>query len=440
LGATFGLSLKGPNMENKRLDSAKIAHLVFCFPYKDVGGVPLLFLRLARVLAQLPDFEWRIHLVDYSDGYMAKNLAKQPDPKISLLVYPSEGVCRIPDGSLLIFQSMTPWSIFPRLDVPEDTRVLFWNCYPYNLIPMLPGFREAMLRSHRAAKLLLKTVLSPFAARMKRFVTLLLEKQALVFMDFPNLETTRELLRISISDPVYLPVGIASAHRQGLDSPRARSRDGLRLAWVGRLADFKVHSLARVLQDVSGAAKAERLKLRFDIIGEGDRKWVVEKTAQSSEFFEIRFLGNMSPQSLEDYLVSEVDLLFAMGTSALEAARHGVPAVLLDVSYTEIPKGYGYRFLHEVTGFSLGDVIGQTRALEEGHSIQEILSRIKEDFSSESKRALEYFNRNHDLRVISTNFLECAKNTRLRWADLKKGGFLTKPLAYRALLFLRRNQ
>ena len=46
-------------------------NLYFFFPYRGVGGVPVLFLRLANYLEKLDLYN--IFLIDYQDGYMANN-------------------------------------------------------------------------------------------------------------------------------------------------------------------------------------------------------------------------------------------------------------------------------------------------------------------------------------------------------------------------------
>ena len=64
----------------------------------------------------------------------------------------------------------------------------------------------------------------------------------------------------------------------------------------------------------------------------------------------------MSSKNLEEF-IREFDLIFAMGTSALDAARVGMPVVRLDYSYKLIGSNYRYKFLHQVEGYSLGDRI-----------------------------------------------------------------------------------
>lgn len=109
-------------------------NLYFVFPYRGVGGVPLLFLRFATFLTK--NKLANCILVDYSDGYMARNVNSN---EIPILSYREDVPIFIPSGSVAIFQSMTPWSIFPSLKISDDVRILFWNCYPFNLIPLFPA-------------------------------------------------------------------------------------------------------------------------------------------------------------------------------------------------------------------------------------------------------------------------------------------------------------
>ncbi|MFT4805611.1 MAG: hypothetical protein ACI9YE_002833, partial [Psychroserpens sp.] len=48
-------------------------NLIFCFPYRGVGGVSLLFLRMAEYLVSRVDFN--IFCIDYEDGFISKNLS-----------------------------------------------------------------------------------------------------------------------------------------------------------------------------------------------------------------------------------------------------------------------------------------------------------------------------------------------------------------------------
>ena len=95
--------------------------IYFCFPYRGVGGVSLLFLRIAEFLVQKELAE--CHIVDYVNGFMAKN---QTNPGVILEVYDdkSDSVL-IPPDAIAVFQSMTPWSIYPGLLIDKSAIIFF---------------------------------------------------------------------------------------------------------------------------------------------------------------------------------------------------------------------------------------------------------------------------------------------------------------------------
>ena len=151
--------------------------LYFCFPFRGVGGVSVLFVRVAEYLAAAGLA--KCYLIDYRDGYMAMHR----DPSLTELIEYSESAkVHIPGSAYIIFQSMTPWNMYPNLEVHASTKVLFWNCHPLNLIPSLPRFRTITARDTFLAKLVLNTVLKNFTIKVRRFLTYLLDKNAIVFM------------------------------------------------------------------------------------------------------------------------------------------------------------------------------------------------------------------------------------------------------------------
>ncbi len=410
-------------------------NLVFCFPYRHVGGVPLLFLRLAEYLeekALLPHVS--IHLVDYSDGYMAKHLK---NARVSVIEYRDDEPCTIPQDSLVVFQSMTPWSIFPTLRLPDATRILFWNCFPFNLIPPLPGFREWFFRQEpRTIRLILNTVMLPFVTRMRRFTAEIHSKKGLVFMDGANFLTTTALLGLSLPDAAYVPIGMASATAKPADSAVTEKRP-LRLAWIGRLADFKIFSLVRVLSDLQHClATSPGEKIDFFVIGDGP---MADRLAafQSDGPLRLHLLGSLSPNRLTQILSEGLDGVFAMGTSALESARWGLPTLLLDVSYGAISERYRYRFLFESERYSVGDVIHPGN-YPKGAEMARILNALHTDGPALGARCRNYFEANHSLAQVSARFLDALRATQLTWGHLAGKRMLEKPLPYRGLQLLRR--
>ena len=191
------------SIENNHIfaNNSQITNLYFCFPYRGVGGVSLLFLRIAEELYKTKAI--RCNLIDYEDGFMAKNMDKN---SANLVIYSDSNEVVIPADSLIVFQSLTPWSIFPSLKINSGARIFFWNCHPFNLIPTLPGLRILMQRSKFFSRCILATLLRSYRTKVVKMIKILLKEKALVFMDTTNIDYTEKYLGIEIDSPSFLPI------------------------------------------------------------------------------------------------------------------------------------------------------------------------------------------------------------------------------------------
>ena len=76
-----------------------------------------------------------LYLIDYKDGFMSIN----NKTKNKGFEY-GESSIKIQKDSFVIFQTMTPWSIYPNIELRPESKVFFWNCHPMNLLPRAPIF------------------------------------------------------------------------------------------------------------------------------------------------------------------------------------------------------------------------------------------------------------------------------------------------------------
>lgn len=392
--------------------------IVFYFPYPWVGGVSVLFLRLARKLAP----SVRVYLMDLSDGYMASNLP----PGCQFIPFDKPEL--IPSSAVVIFQSVPPWRIKNLEAFPRDAKVFFWNLHPYNLSPRLiqKGSRFEALWLFDS----FNNALSIFrASRLKRLCLLMLSKNSLVFMDEENRKKTGEELEISLSRS-YLPITTESAPNIHELSTRSIPKEKLKVAWVGRLDDFKIpillHTLSR-LNDVTC------FNIEFDVIGDGGKKNTVVERSDCLDRLKVNFKGNVNYTEL-DRILLQYHLVFAMGTSALDSARLGIPTVVLDYSYSEIIGYYKYRLLRTSTGYNVAEEISQQH-MELVSSLDGMLQDIVNNYEQESKFTYSYWLSNHSPEAVSKLFLEYSSNATATFGDLVDAGlnvpdFLTKIVCF----------
>jgi glycosyltransferase involved in cell wall biosynthesis len=411
-----------------------VLNIYFCFPYRGVGGVSLLFLRVAEWMAKKGIAH--CHLIDYADGFMAKHLR---EPGVKLEVYRDEGPkVRIPADAIAVFQSMTPWSIFPGIAPDAATRVFFWNCYPFNLIPLAPGFRRQMQRSDSFARLVLATVLRGYRRKMRKLTYLLLSRSSLAFMDRTNLRTTERYLGLKVAAPTYLPIPLPVRPADASLAPSRELVGEIRVAWVGRVVDFKFYTLHRALEELDRLQPWLGVRIAVTIVGSGDYREQLANAAADLGRLDVRFIDHVDPQELDCFLLAHVDLMIAMGTAALEGARLGIPTLLLDVAHGPVSRDYVFTWLHERQGFTLGDVVGSEHFVPGNDSLARRLRELITDFASVSRQARDYVASNHAMPRVADALTQALIRAHCTYGDLAQADLLGRGFLYSAFSRLKR--
>lgn len=408
-------------------------NIIFCFPYNGVGGVSLLFLRLADHIQKTSDR--KIFLIDYKDGYMARH---NKNEHIELIKYSDDIKTEIPPNSIVILQSMTPWSIFPQLNFKPDTNLFFWNCHPFNLVPLLPGVRNWIARSPKLIWLSHKTILLPYNITLKKFYSLLIKTHAIAFMDIDNLKMTEYILGRASNDLSFLPIPIEIPKSNlWIQTRVALTKDqALNCGWIGRVADFKYTILQRTIIELKRFATEQKRHINFLLVGNGDFIQKILPDLVKTEFFDFKWVEEIPPEQLDQFILNNIDILFSMGTSALEAAKLGAPTVLLDFSYGPVNERYAYNFIFETQGYSLGRVI-TSELCNEKYSIDKIIEGALSHSSLISEKCYNYALENHHLEKIAHDFLNKIDKTELTYDSLVTKGILKKNFIYKLFKYLK---
>ena len=139
----------------------------------------------------------------------------------------------------------------------------------------------------------------------------------------------------------------------------------------------------------------------------------------------------MSRDDLPAFL-TDIDIGFAMGMSALDFANHGVPTVSLDYSYKAIKHNYRFKWLNERTEFNLAEDITSAHVDVTTDSLQEIIHSVINEKPKRVNESIEYVRKNHSLASVSDRFLNLINVSSLRFMDIPtslfKMGVLTKIL------------
>lgn len=398
----------------------------FCFPYRGAGGVSLLFLRLGSFLAE--NLGQKVTLIDYADGFMTTNLRSS---KVSVLEYRDDEVIKIPDSAILVMQSNNPWSVFPGVQGSPDTTLIFWNCFPFNLVPVLPGFREYLFRKPKCLELVLSTIL-----RQRRQInSILVEKmhaaKSIFFMDAENLRVTEKFLRTNLREPQFLPIPTMDSDHKDV-APKGWDKDtDIHAIWIGRIADFKFHILWRVLKDAEKWCRTSKKSIVFTIVGDGPFLDQLKSSCETLKGVQVKFLSELSASELSQLLENEKqDLAFCMGTSALECARIGIPTILLDATYGPVSSNYRYRWLFQETGFNLGRILSDGESYPEGCAFDDVISQVQISTTGVSEKTRKYFDDHHSLSSVANEFVALSYNSSFRWKQFVEATVAKRDYAY----------
>lgn len=400
------------------MDSVQYTELKICFyfPYREVSGVPVLFFRMANELAVLNN-KIKIYVIDYIDGSISSNLIDNSN--IILLPFFDGKSISPPEDSILVMQSILPYSIRDELKILPNTKVFFWNLHPDCLIPSLiplPYFRNIQNRNFNVYRFLANSIYSSLLSNMRMFVEKAVEKKSLFFMDQSNVDKTCKYLSLNLPNIDFLPV--PALESKIIKSHDLKSKEEINFTWVGRLCDFKSHILIYTIKKLGKVAFDKKIKLKYSIIGDGPFKSEIQKLCVKNEWFDVEMLGSIHPENLDSYLLNNTDVLTGMGTSCLEGAKLGIPTILLDISYFPIQGDYKFRWLHNSINFDLAHDINKNDFAEGNSSLNDILNDLVNNYKEISIKSLEYFRQNHEMKGVLENFICKIKECELKFCDI----------------------
>ena len=401
--------------------------LYFCFPSKKAGGMSLLFMRIAEYLSTTNKAQ--TYLIDYEDGFMSSNRDKS---LTNFLAYSDENTICVPDDGILILQAMTPWSIYPSLQIGPNVKIVFWNCYPFGLVPILPGVRTLMKSNTMVAALILNTILYGYKRKMRDFTSLLMRLNGIIFQDTAGLEVTQGYLKMQLDGARFLNIPALPADKiKSSSQQRIVSKKIIKVTWVGRIVDMKYFILQYTLAKLNKIQRELDLTIVVTIVGQGDFLDKLKKDCLDLKNLSFNFIEHLSPIDLDQFLLDETDILLAMGTSSLEGAKLGIPTLLLDVCYKKIDDGYVYTWLHERKNAPIGEILNFNNLKKGNMTLKIKINEAITDYEKISKRELSHFKKNHSLSSISQSLLIYANESRVTWKILEENRIVGRGILYK---------
>ena len=273
-----------------------------------------------------------------------------------------------------------------------------------------------------------KRVLGGFFS--KQLITSTHKKNGLACMDSATADAVFKGTGTNNNEASILPVAVDVGDAR---SPTETGHIGerIRISYIGRSDDlWKIKPVKRIISNLA------LINAQFDlnIYTDSEIPFLMELENISAPNISFKFHVGIYGASLREHLASNSDLHFSMGISALEGALSGLPTVLVDPSYVDIPDGYRYRWLHETEGFSLGRFVSGDASTFPGHTMAQLIDALRDPTArlKAAQACSAYVIKNHAAREVVAQLL--ALNSQATNADL----FRFTPSAWKAAECLHR--
>lgn len=372
--------------------------IVFYFPFPSVGGVSVLFLRLAKLLCD----KRKIILMDLEDGYMAKNLPNNVE------FVPYSKPEKIPNNSIVVIQSCPPWRIPYISNFPRNATLFFWNLHPDNLRPDFISNNSRI----NGIKWLFYLFTSIRKRKLNKLIELLLDNNAIRFMDRENFSSTSFYYDLRINKPSYLQI-----LTEGNKTPKIHHNkingNIINIAWLGRVEGFKTSILSHIIERL---ASVQSICIKLKIIGSGKDIDEIKMKCRNHNNIQFQFIEEISFHHITTTM-SAIDILFAMGTSALEGARNKVPTILVDYSYKKINGLYQFKMIYEKQYYNLAEMINDSFNEDES-SLEELLIDIVNNYADYADRSFLYWQNNFSPVIVIPKFIYAVDSSTFQFKDL----------------------
>jgi len=386
------VQLKQINELVEEIHAQGYSSVCFWMPCFNVGGGARYLYDLAKVLAQNTDL--KIYYMDYKDGFPSQ-LIEESDG-ITLLEYREEDLEFPLTEPTIVFTNST--RVIQMKKMNPQSKFLFWH---FETIPC--GWHVVF-----------------FNHEDRKYIKSVKKHHALVYHDWSGRDSVSNQFGIDLDNKDYLQV-YSKFHADVQVETNKRDNE-INIVWLSRLGAEKIYSLINIIDNFA-KYKTTKIK-RIHIIGDGLFRSAVEsyikKYKTSIQFI---FTGTIPHENLDEYLLKNADIVFAMGMSVVKCASLKIPAAFVQLSMKKYDDD-AYYWLYDTKEYCVGITTEEKQRFGvTSHTMKEMLDAISSPNGKKSisEKCYNYFKDNYNnLDEIVLKFLEYVRNTSLTYRDVKK--------------------
>jgi glycosyltransferase involved in cell wall biosynthesis len=326
--------------------------LVLCYPVASIGGAQKLLVTLVTALHESGMLR-KVILFDFEGGYLSAELQKS---KVSLDIYDISCINKFPfSENAVLVTAFSEIKYLAQYEITPSLKFVLWSIHPFGFsifARLGPLYRNLPFEYQWKVARYIEP--SRFEA-LNRLIKLSCIGGAFWIMDESNYNFGNKI-GFDLSHSKMVPIGIDFYKKNlALKSNFVRCKSS-NFGWIGRLDKDKYLSLEHSLRLANDVASLLGKKVDFYIIGDGNAMNSVLKL--KFPFLHIKCKGFLSGSTLNKFLLENTRIVFAMGTSALEAAALEISTIIVDCLTHRVKNIYSnVHLMSQDSPYYLGDII-----------------------------------------------------------------------------------
>lgn len=270
-----------------------------------------------------------------------------------------------PGEAILI--SLLGAKIFPHVLRGEfGGRLIAWCTAPQDPFKFLPPAYFFNNSSWTSKRTFARNFYCDHSRRIADFLMEGSRRGGVVFMDTHCHEVNEELFGPGIQQSI---VPICTG--EPVAGPRLRSAGTAKAYWVGRITDFKTEPFIAMTKALLRPGSPIK---EVVVIGDGAD---LDQAKERLSGLAVTWLGYVEPGNLDAELFAQADLVFGHATALLEAAKLGIPSLLIDGTYGHIDNGsLRADWLHRCPAGYVGRITQPNQLI--GRNVEDCLAEFEE--------------------------------------------------------------
>ncbi|KAA1194765.1 hypothetical protein [Photorhabdus heterorhabditis] len=374
-------------------------------PSKYLGGSEVLFSRIVTFILQR--ISKNIFIIDYKDGVLSKKLYND---KVQYLYIEDKNWQKDIEGQVVIASGRNIFRLIYECKQNGISLIkpFFWLLHPSEL------YSGYFLASGKIKKIMGYNILKhyldfyPGHSFAKNIIKELDKNGNIWIMDGACKNESEWAYSYKFRKNCILPL---ITNLETVKTCVHAATDVHRILVLSRLDDFKTYGIIKLIHDITIYSLKTDKRIEIDIIGDGKEKNHIislsEKLTKNTHNLKLNFLGYIENSYLNiTFQKNNYDLLFAMGTSALEGVSRGIVTVLLPVVDKEITnKDDVYKFLHDIEDASLGEHITSPFSTKDYKKFSFIMHELINNRKELEDKTIHYFSKNYSIPVTTNRFI-----------------------------------